>query len=178
MMFKIGTNTLPVRSFSSVPPNVAFIDHAKAQSLLTIDRTPQKDMKAFNYVMNVYHVNNASGIEDITRYSELPHVLLASGSTYCVHPYWGNGDSDSYWLSYVWSKLYDDETDDEMESDDEIESDDEYALLRSYFPSDRTYIDIVVEPSIYPALAGNFQEPRMIPTPSSALLDGSQLKIR
>ena len=34
----------------------------------------------------------------------------------------------------------------------------------------------VVEPSIHPALAGNFQEPRMIPTPSSALLDGSQLK--
>ena len=101
-------------------------------------------MTAFNYVMNAYHVNNAGGIEDITRNSELPHVLLARGNTYRVHPYWGEDDDTStYWDAYVWSQLYDDEkeTDDEMEYD----SGDEYPYLGYAFPSDRTYIDIIAE---------------------------------
>lgn len=94
------------------------------------------EMIAFHYVLNVYHVNSISGIEDINRYSELPHVLLGHGSTYRVHPYWGHEDyCDIFRDNYVWSKLYDDGMNTEEINTPLIDSN----------QTNRTYIDIIAE---------------------------------
>lgn len=114
-----GTNTyfninhLPARRFSSVSPNVEFIDLAKQlqRSTENMDRRRVmiRDQIAFHYVVNVYHVNSVSGIEDIKPYREIPHVLIGGGSTIRAFPYFGHEDACAItWENLVWGKLYGD----------------------------------------------------------------------
>ena len=142
----LGTNTyynvyrLPVRRFSSVSPNVEFIDLAEQQTISTKNRGRRRkmlrDQIAFHYVVNVYHVNSVCGKEDIKRYSEIPHVLLGNGSAFRAYPYCGHENACSLsWDYLVWARLYED-----GKKTEEIKT----PLIDSH-PTNRTYIDIIAE---------------------------------